>query len=267
MRYIWKGTISFGLINIPVGLYPAAKDHELKFRLLHTKDLSEIRYARICKEEDKEIPYAQIVKGIEKNGHYVVLSEEDFKRAEGEKTKTIEIIAFCDENEVDSVYYESPYYLKAEKGGSKAYYLLQMALEKSHKIAIVRFTLRNRSHIAAIKPYKHILLLDQMRFHSQILSIADLKISEKVRVTAQELEMAEKLIDQLSEPFVATKFHDTYIKDLEQAIKKKAPAGKAKTSKKTKSEEKELAQVYDLMTLLKASLKDKKPRAKKAQAG
>jgi len=110
MRYLWKGTISFGLINIPIGLYPASVEHELKFTLLHKKDLSEVRYARICKEEEREIPYQEIVKGFKKNGHFRVITEEDFKKAEGEKSRIIEIVNFCDASEINSIYYVRPYF-------------------------------------------------------------------------------------------------------------------------------------------------------------
>ena len=261
MRYLWKGSISFGLINIPVGLYPATVDHELKFTLLHKKDLSEIRYARICKEEEKEVPYDQIVKGFKKNGHYAVMTEEDFAKAENEKSRAIEIVTFCDDSDVNPIYYQKPYFIKAEKGGAKTYFLLQHALKKAHKVAIVRYTFKNHHHVGVIKPYGQALMLNQMRFHSQILPLEALDISEKVKVSAAELKIAQQLIEQLSGPFEAEKFHDSYVEDLQKTIGKKHKGPAVKAQKKE-----EAAKVYDIMSLLKASLEKKKEPVKRKRA-
>jgi DNA end-binding protein Ku len=263
MRYFWKGTISFGLINIPIGLVSASKEHSLRFKLLHQKDLSEIRYARICKKEDIEVPYSQIVKGIEKNGRYVVMQEEDFKKAETETSKNIEIISFCDEQEINSIYYDMPYFIQPQKTGEKAYYLLHKALQKTGKIALVNYNLRNRNHIAAIKIYKNLLVLNQMRYESQIIDTEKFDLITNIRVAPKELEMAEKLIEQLSTPFEPEQFHDTYIEDLEHIIAKRAGKGKVLKKAQIKAGEEKLAEVYDIMSLLKASLNEKKTRTKK----
>ena len=268
MRYIWKGTISFGLINIPVGLVSASRDHELKFTLLHKKDLSEIRYARICKEEDKEVPYSEIVRGIERGGHYKILSPEEFKSAEEEKTRIIDIATFCDADEVEAIYYEKPYFLKADKGGAKAYALLHKALEETKKVAIAQYIFKNHTHIAAIMPYKNMLTLNQMRYQSQIISIDKLEIGENIKLTAKEVDMATKLVEQLSGHFKPAEYHDRYVEDLEKIISKKGTSAKIKT--KEKAQEKG-AKVYDMMELLKASLQQQpktkpkpKPRKKRA---
>ncbi len=259
MRYLWKGTISFGLINIPVGVYPASVEHELKFTLLHNKDLSEVRYARICKEEEKEIPYEEIVRGFKKSGHYKVISEEDLKKAEGEKSRVIDIVNFCDEGDVDTIYYSKPYFLKADKGAAKAYFLLEQALKKAKKLAIVRFTFKNHRHLGVIKVYENGLVLNQLRFHSQILSLE--APEEKVRVSTAEVEVAQKLIAQLSGPFKPEHFHDSYVEDLKKTISKKESK---KVITKTKKEEK-TAKVYDIMALLKASLDEKKTSKARAR--
>lgn len=258
MRSFWKGTISFGLINIPVSLYSASRDHELKFKLLHDKDLSEIRYARICKMEDKEVPYDQIVKGIEQNGKYVVMADEDFKKAKSEKSGSIDIVSFCDAAEIESIYFEKPYFLKPEKLGVKAYFLLQQALTKSNKVAIAVYTLRNQNHVAAIHPHEQALVLNQMRFHDQIVTLDELEIDAKVKVSAKEVEMAQVLIKQLEGEFKPEEFHNAYVESLHKTIKKKARTAKPKPAEN----EAEMAKVYDIMTLLKQSLDKKKAKSR-----
>lgn len=254
MRYIWKGNISFGLINVPVGLLAAARDRRLSFTLLHKKDNSAIRYARICVEEEKEVPYEEIVKGIQRGGHYKVLTPADFKAAEGEKSKTIDIALFCDENEVDPLYYEKPFFLKPDKGGEKAYALLHKALSDTGKVAIAQFTFKNHIQLAAIKPYKNLLVLNQMRYDAQIVATKDIEIKNP-KVSSKEVDMAKTLIDQLTEPFVASKFHDKYVEKLEKTISKK---GVVKV--KEEEPEKPTAKVYDIMSLLKESLEGGKPK-------
>ncbi len=261
MRSLWKGSISFGLINVPVGVVSASRDHELKFTLLHKNDLSEIRYARICKEEEKEVPYGEIVKAFNQEGHYKILSPEEFKEAESKQSKLIEIVAFCDYNQIDSLYYEKPYFLTVEKGSDKAYFLLHNALLETGKVAVVQYVLKNHNHIAIIKPYKHLLVLDQMRYHSQIRNIDEISVTETIKISPKELDMAIKLIDQLGQDFNAADYHDSYIENLQKTINKKKSAH-IKTKEKTQKS----AQVYDLMSLLKASL-NQKPKASKKRAG
>jgi DNA end-binding protein Ku len=153
MRAIWSGALSFGLVNIPVKLYSATAGMGLDLTMLHKKDISPIRYARICRADGKEIPYEDIVKGYEyQKGDYVILTDEDFKKASVEKTKAIEIESFVKESEIDPIYFEKPYYLEPEKGAQKAYALLRESLKKSKKIGLAKFVLRNREHLAAIRP-------------------------------------------------------------------------------------------------------------------
>lgn len=260
MRSIWKAAISFGLVNIPISLYSATRDRELKFTLLHKRDLSEIRYAKICKEEEKEVPFDQIVKGYEyEKGNYVVLTDEDFEKANIEKNKTIEILDFTDEDEIDIVYYEKPYFLEPDKGAGKAYALLREALKKSKKVAIAKYVLKNHEHLAVLKPYKNVLILNQMRTYAELLNPDELKLPEQEKIANKEMEMALKLIEQLSGPFHPEEYKDTYTEDLKEIIAKKSkgikihPKGKAPKPSK----------VTDIMSLLKASLEHKPSKVKK----
>lgn len=252
MKAIWKGSVAFGLVNIPINVYPASEEHALEFRMLHKKDLSPIRFARICKGEDKEVPYSDIVKGYEyEKGEFIVIDNEDFKAADAKKTSTIEIQHFTDVSQIDPIYYEKPYYLEPDKKAGKAYKLLSEALFKSKKVAIANFVFRNREHIGVILPLKEGLLLMQMRYHVEIRPFEQLELS-KEKISAQELKMALTFIDQLTKPFEPEKHHDTYVEELmaviEQKMKGKKPPRKAKAAKPS-------YEARDLMNLLQESMK------------
>lgn len=257
MRAFWKGSISFGLINIPVSMHPASREHEIRFKLLHKKDLSEIRYARICKTEDKEVPYDQIVKAVEKNGRYVVMADEDFEKAKTEKSSTIDIVSFCKETDIESIYFEKPYYLLPEKEGAKAYFLLHQALTESKMVGVAQYSMRNRNYVAVIKGHGKALVLNQLRFFDEIVPVEELEISTKVKATPKEVQMAATLIDQLAGKFDAEEFQDQYAARLKKSIAQKSKASKAKPEQK----EAQMAKVYDMMALLKQSLEKKKARA------
>lgn len=252
MRAIWTGSLSFGLINIPIRLYSATQDHALNFDMLHNKDLSPIRYARICKADGKEIPYKDIVKGYEyQEGDYVVLLDEDFQRADVKKTKAIDILDFVDENEIDPIYYEKPYYLEPGKGADKAYLLLCESLKKSKKVALARFVFHHREHIGVIKPHGHFLLLDQLRYASEIRDPKELHAPERVKTSKQEVTMALKLIEQLSSHFQPESYHDTYKEELTKIIQEKA---KGKKPHHRKGKEPKTTEIKDIMHMLKKSL-------------
>lgn len=257
MRPVWKGALSFGLVHIPIRMYRASLDKALSFRLLHKKDLSEVRYARICKKEGKEIPWEEIVKGFEhEKGKYVVLTDEDFKRADVKRTETIEIVTFTDESGVDTIYYDTPYYLEPENGASAAYGLFLEALKRTKKVAIGRFVFHHHEYIGAIKPYQNALVLHQLRYADELKEIKELTIAKKP-ITKTELALAMKLIDELSHPFHPEKYSDTYIDEIKAIIKRKAKGLKLPAMKKTKS-----TKVHDLVSLLEKSLKkDKKKKA------
>jgi DNA end-binding protein Ku len=252
MRALWSGSLSFGLINIPVRIYSATEDRGLNFDMLHKQDLSPIRYARICKADGKEIPYQDIVKGYEyQEGDYVVLVEEDFKRASVKKTKTIEIIDFVDEKEIDPIYYEKPYYLEPGKGADKAYVLLRESFKKSKKVAIARFVFHHREHIGALKAYGNLLMLDQLRYESEIRKPTELNIPESVKTSPQEVTMALKLIEQLTAHFHPKQYHDTYTDELKKIIEEKA---KGKKHRAPKGKEPKITEMKDIMHMLKRSL-------------
>jgi DNA end-binding protein Ku len=256
MRALWSGSISFGLINIPVHMYSGSHAHEgLDLDMLHDKDHAPIRYARVCREDGKEIPWDDIVKGYEyRDGDYVVLTKKDFAQANAEKTSTIDIQQFVEEKDIDIRYYEKPYYLEPDKGADKAYALLRESLEKSKSLALVKFVMREREHIGAIKPIGRALVLVQMRYQADLREPGNIKFPTDKGVTKAELEMASKLIKQQTKPFIAEDFHDTYTEELEEVIKDKVkgkkPPKAAKTPKSTKT--------TDLMAALKASLENSK---------
>lgn len=261
MRAMWTGSLSFGLINIPIRLYSATEDRGgLSFDMLHKKDLSPIRYARICKADGKEIPYEDIVKGYKyENGDYVVLLDEDFKRADIKKTKSIEIMDFVDEKEIDSIYYEKPYYLEPGKGADKAYVLLRESLLKSKKVGLGRFVFHTREHIAIIRPYGDLLILEQLRYQSEIRNPAELHIPKKTEASSREITMAIKLIDQLTAHFKPKSYHDTYTEELKKVIAEKAKGKKHRVAKKGK--EPKITPVHDIMHLLKESLETHRKKA------
>lgn len=260
MRYIFKGTITFGLVNIPVGVFSATKDTEISFTLLHKKDLSPIRYARVCTEEEKEIPYDEIVRGAKKNGSYVILEKEDIAKAHAKKSRHIEIVTICDRAEVDSVYYLKPYYLAPDKDGEKGYHLLQKALEETDQVAIARFSMRDKIHIGAITVYNGMLILNQLRFQSQIIKKE--KLSTKgIKISKAELGLATKLLRELRDHFHPEKLHNTYVEALQKTILRKKTIKSA--GKTTLQKAESLAEVYDLQELLKKSLGTNKTVKKK----
>lgn len=257
MRSIWSGSISFGLVNIPVKLQSAVKNDRLDLDMLSKDTLAPIRYARIDTETGKEIPYKNIVKGFQHNkGKYVVVSDADFEKARPEINKSIDIVQFVKEEEIESVYFDKPYYIVPGKGAEKSYKLLVKALEETKTVGLAEFMLRNRAHFCAVKVYEGILLLNQLRYSEEIREVPDFKVSS-ARINPKEIQLATKLVDQLTESFKPEKFKDTYINELKKIIKAKA-AGK-EVKKKTRT--KKSADVKDLMGVLKESLNTKKKRA------
>lgn len=256
MRAIWTGSISFGLINIPVKLYSATESRGgIELNMVRKSDLSPIGYKKVAKTDNKEVVFGEIAKAYEyQPGEYVMIDEADFEKANAERTKTIDIAEFTNESEIDSRYFDKPYYLEPDKNADKPYTLLRDALRKSGKVAVARFVLRNREHLAAIKPVGDALVLNQMRFPSEIRSPAGLNLPTKAAVKA-EVDMALKLVNQLTQPFIAEDFHDTYTEQLEEVIEAKIKGQKPKAKKaSTKSSS------TDLMAALKASLEETKTK-------
>jgi len=254
MRALWTGSISFGLVNIPVKMYSGSQAHEgLDLNMLHKKDHARIRYARICREDGKEISYDEIEKGYEyKKGDFIVLSDEDFKKADAKRAESIEVKQFVDEQEIDSRYYDKPYYLEPGKGADRAYALLRDALAQSGKVGLVKFAMRTRDNMGALKPLGNALILNQMRFPADLRDGTELKFPAKNAANKEEVDMALKLIKQQTKHFIPEDWHDTYTEELEEIIDEKAKGHKPKQRGKEPTDTK----VSDLMATLKASLKE-----------
>lgn len=254
MRTMWSGAVSFGLVNIPIKLYSASENTGIDFNMLHSKDLSPIRFARVCREDGKEVPWDEIVKGYEyRKGDYVVLTKEDFEKADPGRQDTIDILAFAEVSEVDPIYFEKPYYLEPDKGAAKVYALLARALQESGKVAIAKYVFRNREHIGCIRPQGNLLVLLQMRFAAEVRSPQELKVPEDVEISKAELKLANQLIDQLTKPFDPEEYKDTYQEELERIIEEKVQGLEPTAAKAPKK-----AEVKDLMAALKASLEKEK---------
>ncbi len=180
MRAIWKGSISFGLVNIPIALYPATRREDLKFRLLREGDLSPVNYKRVAEKDGKEVPWEKIVKGYEyENGKFVVLNEKDFQRVDLEATQTVDIQDFVDVGDIDPMYFYKPYYLEPQKGGDKAYVLLRETLEKTGKVGIAKVIIKTRQYLAGVKPLKHALVLELMHLREELADAEKLNVPKK----------------------------------------------------------------------------------------
>src|SRR3989440_5078376 len=187
MRAIWKGSISFGLVNIPIALYPATRKEELKFRLLRGKDLSPVNYKRVAEKDGKEVPWEEIVKGYEyEKGKYVVLKDEDFQRVDLEATQTVDIQDFVELDEIDPMYFYKPYYLEPQKGGDKAYVLLRDALKDSKKVGIAKVVIKTRQYLAGVKPEDGALVLELMHFADELADPGKLNVPKKAAVRKRE---------------------------------------------------------------------------------
>lgn len=258
MRAIWSGSISFGLVNIPVKLFSGSESNSLDLDMLRKSDLCPIKYLRVCKRDNKEVPYEEIVKGYEySDGEYIVLTDKDFENASLEKTHLIDIIDFVDEKEIDTRYFEKPYYLEPDKAGAKAYALLREALKRSGKVGVASYVLRNRGTLGVLKPLDDVLVLNQIRYQEEVRNPSELKLPSDENLREQEVSLALSLIDQLTVRFDPGKYKDEYIEDLKRIIEEKAqgrqPRVEAKQPQPTK--------VTDMMALLKESLKQKRKEA------
>ena len=256
MRPLWNGSISFGLVNIPVRMYSAVEKREgIEFDMLHKTDNSPIHYARICRDEGKEVDWDDIVKGYQyEDDQYVVFTPQQLEDLDAERSSTIDIQQFTTEGDIDIRYFDKPYYLEPVKGGEKAYALLRRALEKSNMLAVAKFVMHEREHLAVIKPVGRALVLNQMRFPTDLRPGTNLVLPTDKDVSDRELEVALKLIKQETKPFMAEDIHDTYTEELERLIK-------THIKNKGKATTKRLPKVHttadDLMTTLKASLAKK----------
>lgn len=256
MRAIWKGAISFGLVNIPVSLFPALRREELKFRLLRASDLSPVNYKRVAEADGKEVPWEQIVKGYEyEKDKFVVLKDEDFARVDVEATQTVDIVNFVGLDEVNPLLFNKPYYMEVSKGGEKAYALLREALLDVGKIGIAKVVLKTRQHLAAIKPQDKGLMLELMHFPEELLEPAEFKLPPARSVSRPELSMARELIASMTVPWKPEEYQDEYHEKLEEVIAEKVKhpeAGKTKRAPKAKR----ASNVIDLAEVLRQSLRE-----------
>jgi DNA end-binding protein Ku len=270
-RGLWKGAISFGLVNVPVELFSVEKrSSELDLTMLDRRDLAPVGYKRYNKASGKEVAWNDVVKGYEyREGSYVVLSDEDFRRANVEASKTVEIHGFVELGAIPPQYFDTPYYLSPGKRGEKAYALLRDALVKAGKAGVATVVIRTRQYLAAVVPLGEVLLLNTLRYAEEVRSTEDVGIPEKlanVKVSAKELELALRLVDDMSEKWQPQKYKDTYREDLLARIEEKVKAGQTEEitpPEKGEGRERKGADVIDLMSLLRKSVEKTKP-AKRA---
>ena len=267
-RGLWKGAISFGLVNVPVELFSAQKrSAELDLTMLDKRDLAPVGYKRVNKSTGKEVPWEDVVKGYEyQDDKYVVLSEEDFRRANPEAAKTVEIVAFVDVDDIAPLYFDTPYYLSPGKRGEKAYALLRDAMAKAGKAGIATVVIRTKQYLAALVAQDDALVLNTLRYHKELKTAEDLEIPEKLKdhkPSSKELDMALTLIDDMADQWKPASYHDTYHEDLLKRIEEKVKAGETEEITQPEKEEKAAkgAEVIDLMALLKKSVEGaKKPK-------
>ncbi|NNE75450.1 MAG: Ku protein [Pricia sp.] len=256
MRSIWNGSISFGLVSIPIKLFSGSEDRALDLDMLDSHDGERIRYKRVNEKTGKEVEWKDIVKGYKKDDKYIVLEKEDFENANMKKSKTIDIEQFIMASEVADVLFKKPYFVKPQKGGEKSYSLLRDALKKTKKLGVATFVMRQKEHLSLIGVYEEALVLHVIRFEDEIRDTAELELSNE-KIGKKEVDMAISLIDQYTEEFDFTKFKDVYNEQLLKIIESKETGKKAKTQKfDTKP-----TPAKDLMAQLKASLEKRKKKA------
>jgi DNA end-binding protein Ku len=281
-RAIWKGSITFGLVNIPVGLYSAETRDEIHFKLLDSKTKSPIHYKRVSEESGKEVAWEDTVRGYEFSpGKYVVLSDEDLKRAAPEATQTIDIVDFVDLDEISPLYFDKPYYLGPDKKGTKAYALLREVLRRTGKVGIAKVVIRTRQYLAAVVARGDVLTLELMRYAHELRDPSELDVPKgKEGVSERELDMAERLVEGMVDAWDPEKYKDDYRRDLMKMIEERVEAGQLEASPEPAPKAKPRGDnVVDLMALLKRSVEEggsakktakktpaKKPTAKKAAA-
>lgn len=259
MRALWKGAITFGLVNIPVSLFPATRREELKFRQLRASDQSPVNYKRVAEADGKEVPWDQIVKGYEyEKGKFVIIKDEDFARVDVEATQTVDIMSFVSIDDVDPLLFYKPYYLEAAKGGDKAYVLLRDALLDTGKIAIAKVVIRTRQHLAAVKPQKKGLMLELMHFPKELLDVSEFNAPTEKTIGKAEMQMAKQLIESMTTDWEPEQYNDEYHEALEKLIEEKiehpdkaAPAPAKK---------RQATNIIDLVSVLQESLQQSKAK-------
>lgn len=270
-RPIWRGSLSFGLVNIPVALRTAETSNDLSFKLLDRRNLTPVHYRRVNESTGKEVPWEDVVKGYEyEKGEYVPMTEADFQRANAEATQTIEITDFVDQAGIDPVYYDKPYYLAPAKNAAKSYALLREVMRRTKTVGVAKVVIRSRQHLAAVFPQKSVLVLNLLRFAHEIRDPSELDIPGDVSLGEKEVKMGERLVEAMIDKWQPEKYRDDYREDLLALIERRVQEGKTKVIDETPPKApKQPAKVIDIMDLLKRSVeragrKEESPRRRKA---
>lgn len=264
MRAIWKGNISFALVSIPISLFSATRRNELSFHYLHKKDMSPVSYKRFCDTENTEVPWEEITRGYEfEKDRYIEITDEDLDQADVEITKSIQIEEFVQESEIDPIYFDKPYYLEPQKGGERAYALMRDALAHSKKVGIAKVVLKSREHLAAVKSVGDMMTLQTMRFAHEIVDAGSLNLPKSAEVSKKEMDLANTLINSMSDKFDPTKYKDDYYDKVLEIIQMKV-AGVAPQAPAAKGPGP--AKVVDLMEILKQSLTEANKKGRGAKA-
>jgi DNA end-binding protein Ku len=261
-RALWKGSITFGLVNIPIELHTAVRDHRPHFRMLHATDKSPVRFERVCIRDGHAVAWEDLVKGYEyEKGHFVVLTKEDFKAAAVEKTRTVDIVDFVKAEEIDDRFFETPYYLVPAKGGERAYALLREAIRESGRIGIAKFILRDAQHLAAVEVIENAIVLSVMRFADELVDAKGFEFPRDTGIRKPELDMAKALVNSLAAEWDPAKYTDQYRENLMRIIQSKLKGRKVKLEPGTEPRQ---ADVVDLMERLRRSLSQSGTRGARA---
>ncbi len=272
VRALWKGAISFGLVTIPISLYPAKNAQEnVAFHMLHGSDLSRV-HNRLVDEEDHEVPFEEVVKGFEyEKDQYVVVDEADLAAAGVEPTQSVDIMHFVDGAEIDIAFYDSPYYMEPAKPGRKAYALLRETLKRTGKVGVAKIVIRERQHLCAVLADGPVILAYTLRWPYQLRAASDLDLPSEnldaLGVSPQEIKMAEQLVETMAAAWEPEQYRDTYRDELLQLIDKKVKTGKVAATPKAPARKAKGAEVVDIMALLKQSVEERKARARRQAAG
>ena len=272
-RVLWKGAISFGLVHIPVGLYSAEKRNSFDLTMLDRRTMKPVGFKRYNKETGEDVSWDDIVKGYEyEKNRYVVLTEEDFKRANVEATQTVDILSFVDEDEISSMYFETPYYLAPDKRGHKGYALLRETLKQTGKIGIANVVIRTRQYVAALIPVGDVIVMNTLRYANELRGTDEFEVPSRnlkaAGVNAREIEMAQRLVDGMTAKWNPEEYRDTYHEDLMALIERRVQAGQTEVIIEPSQEGEERpakGEVIDLMALLKRSVEAKGKAGKQAR--
>ena len=272
-RSFWNGSITFGLVNIPVTLYSAESKQKLSFRLLDKRDFSPVRYQRVNEKSGKQVPWDDIVKGYEyEKDEYVVLGDADFERANVEATHTIEIVEFVDAAEISPIFFDKPYYIAPSKNGEKGYALLREVMRRTGKAGIARMVLRSREYLCAVIPHGQVLVVNLLRFSYEIRSAAKISVPGKdlkhLKISEKEIDMARQLVESMEERWDPEEFHEQYRDDLMKIIEEKIKSGKTKTIEEGKRPQAPRAsKVVDITELLRRSVEEAQRQPSRRKAG